>query len=306
MNALFRLRGEDRFCELSHGLRLCYREYGHPNDEPMLLVAGLGLQLTSWPATMVEHLTAEGYRVVVFDNRDVGRSSMHEGQPPGVMRQLFRVPAPDGYDIADMARDALGLLDHLNIEKSHVVGMSMGGMIAQTMAALEPRRLLSLTSIFSTTGNRRVGQPAMSSVIKLVGPPARTREDHVSRHLAMMRHIGPTAYPLCEETHGAYAAEGWDRGHGEHAHKGVARQIGAIARTGDRTPQLKTIRTPTLVVHGDRDLMVAPSGGQATARAIKNARLVTIPGMGHSFPEPVIPELAGAIVAHARQAGGVS
>ncbi|MCZ2805217.1 alpha/beta fold hydrolase [Modestobacter sp. VKM Ac-2983] len=157
----------DRFVDLPAGPRLCYRTDGPDDGVPLLLVAGLGLDLTSWPQRMVDGFTGYGFRVVRLDNRDIGRSSVIGTRSPGRLRQLLARPRPDAYDLADMAADTHGLLEHLDVDRAHLVGMSMGGMIAQTLAARHPDRVASLTSIFSTTGNRRIGQPARSTLARL-------------------------------------------------------------------------------------------------------------------------------------------
>ncbi|TFE36511.1 alpha/beta hydrolase [Paraburkholderia dipogonis] len=292
---------EDEFCDVSTGMRICYRTYGQRSGEPLLLVAGLGLQLTFWPPSLINGFVERGYRVVIFDNRDVGRSSRATQPAPGLLRQFLRRCSASAYTLQDMAKDAIGLLDHLCMSRAHVVGMSMGGMIAQTIAARYPQRTLSLTSIFSTTGARRVGQPALSSMLMLAKPPPRSREEVMQRHLKLISHIGSTTYPVNKQALRAYAAGAWDRGHGAHAHEGTARQIGAIIKSGDRTAEVRRIEAPTLIVHGDQDRMVAPSGGIATAAAIAGAEMITIRGMGHFIPEAVVPILSDLIDGHARR-----
>lgn len=291
----------DAFCDVPTGVRLCYRTYGPESGEPLLLIAGLSLQLTSWPASLIDGLVQCGFRVIVFDNRDVGRSSRIPQQPPGLIRQVLRLPIPSAYDLEDMAADTVGLLDHLRVARAHIVGMSMGGMIGQIIAGSHPQRTLSLTSIFSTTGSRKVGQPAMSSMSMLTKPPARTRDEAVQRYSQIMAHIGTQTYPVNDAARRAYAADAWDRGQQARDHEGMARQIGAIIKSGDRTADIRRIKVPTLVVHGDRDLMVSPSGGAATAAAIPGAEMVTIRGMGHDIPDGVVPLLIDLIDGHARR-----
>lgn len=291
----------DAFCDVQTGVRLCYRTYGPDSGEPLLLIAGLSLQLTSWPVSLLDGLVQRGFRVIVFDNRDVGRSSRIAQQPPGFVRQLLRRPKPSAYDLEDMAADTIGLLDCLQVARAHVVGMSMGGMIGQIMATKHPHRTLSLTSIFSTTGARNVGQPALSSLLMLAKPPARTRDEMVQRYSQIMAHIGTQTYPVNDAARRAYAADAWDRGQQSRDHEGMARQLGAIYKSGDRTAQIQQIRVPTLVIHGDQDLMVAPSGGIATAAAIARAEMVTIRGMGHDIPDGVVPLLIDLIDGHAKR-----
>ena len=295
----------DRFVDLPAGPRICYRIDGPDDGTPLLLVAGLGLDLTSWPQRMVDGFVERGFRVVRLDNRDAGRSSRIDVPPPGRLRQLLARPRPDAYDLADMAADTVGLLDALGIERVHLVGMSMGGMIAQTVAARHPARVLSLTSIFSTTGHRRVGQPARSTLLRLARNPARTVEESVERHLAMLAHIGSAAFPPDEEVERAWATAVWHRGGDSGAGAPVARQIGAIQASGDRTAELARITAPTLVVHGDRDLMVHPTGGRATADAVPGARHVEIAGMGHHLAPGVVDRLVELTAELARSAGAV-
>ena len=290
---------DELFCELPSGFRICYRLSGDEGGEPLLLIAGLGLHMTSWPRALVDGLVAQGFRVITFDNRDVGRSSRATARPPGLARQLFRRITPDSYDLGDMANDTMGLLDFLRIKQVHLVGMSMGGMIAQTIASRHPERVRSLTSIFSTTGDSRIGQPALSTLWRFTKPRPRTRDEAVESYLGMARHIGPAG--LDEQGARTYAAEAWDRGDGATAHRGIARQVGAIMKSGDRTEQVRQITAPTLVIHGDVDHMVNPNGGRATADAIPGAKHVTIHGMGHYLSEAISPRLVDLIVDNTRR-----
>jgi NAD(P)-dependent dehydrogenase (short-subunit alcohol dehydrogenase family)/pimeloyl-ACP methyl ester carboxylesterase len=249
---------------------------------------------------MLDGFVERGFRVIRFDNRDVGRSTFVDAPPPSRMQQLLARPRPDAYDLGDMAEDALGLLDALGVQRVHLVGMSMGGMIAQTLAARHPDRVATLMSIFSTTGHRRVGQPARSTLLRLAQPPARTREESVTRHLAMLAHIGSTTFLPDDEVERAWAAGAWDRCADPRPSRGVARQIQAIQASGDRTAELRALTTPTLVVHGDADRMVHPSGGRATADAVPGARHVEIPGMAHHIAPGVVDRLVDLATAHAR------
>lgn len=292
------LAQDDRFTTVPSGATICFRDHGNPEDPAIMLIAGLGEDLTFWPESFVTSLVARGFRVVAIDNRDVGQSSFATTPAPSLWRQVLGRPRSDGYSLADMAADAVGVLDHLGIERVHLVGRSMGGMIAQTIAATEPARVLSLTSIFSTTGAKKVGQPALSTIALLVAPAARNRTAAVRAHLRLTRHIAGTAYPIDDAAEAAVAARGWDRSSGDVA-DGVARQIQAIQRSGDRTAQLRRITAPTLVINGDRDLLVDPSGGEATVAAIPAAQHVVIPGMGHHIPEPLVAPITEYIAQHA-------
>ncbi len=288
---------DDLSCELPSGITLSYRAEGE--GTPLMLIAGLGLDLLSWPPALVDGLVAAGFRVIRFDNRDIGASTRMTGRPPSKAEQL-RGRAPDGaYSLDDMAADTIGLLDHLGVERVNLVGMSMGGMIAQVVASQRPQRVLSLASIFSTTGHRRVGQPALSTMARMARRSPQTEEEFVARQLWLYDHIGSTHYPYDPQREIDRARESWARAGGPHG-AGIGRQIGAIFASGDRTASLRNVTAPTLVIHGDRDLMVHPSGGAATAAAIPGARLVTLPGLRHHLAPGVVPRLLELIVENAR------
>jgi pimeloyl-ACP methyl ester carboxylesterase len=288
--------GEDRFADLPGAIRLCYRTHGDASGEPLVLIAGLGQQLISWPEPLVERLVAGGYHVLRFDNRDAGRSSRIRIRPPGPVRQLTRRVRSDQYTLHDMADDTVALMDQAGFSNAHVVGMSMGGMIAQTIAAHHPEHVRTLTSIFSTTGDRRAGKIALTTMLLMGRPPATTREQAAERGVQMMRHIGSRQFAASAQDIRLAARANWDRGDGANAGAAVARQIGAIYASGDRTAELRRITVPTLVIHGDRDPMVNPSGGRATAAAIPGARFVEIPGMGHDLG--AWPQLLGLVQGH--------
>ncbi|MFE9044709.1 alpha/beta fold hydrolase [Streptomyces sp. NPDC012421] len=290
----------DQYATLPSGMRLCFRDHGDKDDPAMLLIAGLGEDLTFWSDSFVGSLVAHGFRVVAIDNRDVGQSTFVASPPPGLWRQIAARPRGDAYTLTDMAQDAVGVLDHLGIARVHLVGRSMGGMIAQTIAATAPARVLSLASLYSTTGARKVGQPALSTIRLLAAPPARNRTAAVRAHLRLTRHIAGTAHPIDDAAEAAIAARGWDRSGGDPA-AGTARQIQAIQRSGDRTAQLSRITAPTLVIHGDRDPLVSPSGGAATVKAIRSAQHVVIPGMGHHLPESLVGPVTTYIAQHANR-----
>lgn len=289
--------GDDRFCALPGGLRLCYREAGE--GPPLLLVGGLGMPLILWPGGLVDDLVRRGYRVITYDNRDIGLSSRCEGRGPTRLQMFFRRAPGNPYDLADMAADGIGLIDHLGLGTVHVAGISMGGMIAQTMASLYPDRVQSLVSIFSTTGARGVGQPNLRMTLQLALPPARTKAGYVARNLATLRIVGGTRYPTVPEVSRRGLDEAWERS-GPRQHLGTRRQIGAILKSGNRTATLARITAPTLVIHGDRDPLVHPSGGKATAAAIRDARFVTIQGAGHEIPRSLASHIAELIDGHVR------
>jgi pimeloyl-ACP methyl ester carboxylesterase len=290
-------RTPEKVVSVGRGISLAYEEIGDADGEPLLLVAGLGQQLLSWPDGFCDELAGRGYRVVRFDNRDVGRSTHEDFRPAKLYPMLLRRFPARQYDLADMAEDTVGLLDALGIDSTHIVGVSMGGMISQTVAARHPDRVRTLTSIMSTTGARRVGRPALSTLRLMGGPPPRAREQAVERAVTMFAQIGSHGFPFDEERVRERAGLGWDR---DPSSAGTGRQLGAILKSGNRTPSLRSVTAPTLVIHGDRDRMVHPTGGAATARAIPGARLVTIPGMGHDLPEGAWPRLLDLIDDHAR------
>jgi pimeloyl-ACP methyl ester carboxylesterase len=295
--------GVDQFIDVPAGPRICFRVDGPSDGEPVLLLAGLGLDLTSWPQQLVDGYVDRGFRVVRPDNRDAGRSDRIAARSPGLLRQMLARPRPDAYDLTDMAADTIGVLDHLDIERPHLVGMSMGGMIAQTMAARHPARAASLMSIFSTTGHARVGRPAASTLVRMARGPVATVEESVARHLSMLEHLAGPGFPHDHVAERAWATGLWERAGGRTATSGIPRQIDAIRASGDRTSALRAITAPTLVVHGDRDRMVHPSGGLATARAVAGARHVVIPGMGHHIAPGVLDQLLELSTDHARSAG---
>jgi pimeloyl-ACP methyl ester carboxylesterase len=265
---------------------------------------GIGAQMVLWPEEFCDLLAARGFRVIRFDNRDVGRSSKldHLGVPKlgrTMLRSLFGLPVRAPYSLEDMAHDVCGLLDELGIASAHVVGASMGGMIAQTMAIIRPDRMRSLVSIMSTTGRRGYMISEPRALRALLGAAPKTRDEAIERHLALFRVVGSTGFERDEKATAAIAALSWDRGH--HP-PGFMRQLAAIGATGDRTPRLRFVRMPTLVVHGSVDPLIRPLGGRMTAEAIPGARLHMIDGMGHDLPRGAWPTLVDLIAGHAARA----
>lgn len=290
----------DQFSELSGGRELCYRSHGKNEAPVVVLIVGLGLQLTYWPQPIIRGLVESGFRVITLDNRDSGRSFFTDVAPPTALQQFLRRRTA-GYDLGDMAADVIGLMDELGLETVHVAGMSMGGMIAQTLAARYPERIQTLTSIFSTTGSLRVGQPALKAILQLLRPPPRNQQESVRHYLDIMGLIGSTL-EWNEQALRDYAVQAWERGGGEASNLGAARQIGAIINSGDRTEELRRIRCKTLVIHGDKDRMVSTSGGFATAAAIQRSSLVLLPGMGHDLPSCLTGTLTALMAGHMRSA----
>lgn len=268
---------------VSAGVELCYQTFGNPDDEPLLLVMGLGGPMTWWDPQLCTLLARSGFYVIRYDNRDTGRSSRGTGRVTRPMLvQAFlgrKVRAP--YAITDLAADAFGLLDHLGITSAHVTGVSMGGMIAQTMAIAQPARVRSLVSIMSSTGRRTVGWQDPRLIPVLLGPRGTSKESYIEGSRKVGALIGSPGYPEAGESADARAAETFDRG---LSAAGTLRQMLAVLTQPDRGSALHSLRMPAAVIHGMDDRMVHPSGGRATARAIPGANLLLIPGMGHDLP----------------------
>jgi pimeloyl-ACP methyl ester carboxylesterase len=273
-----------------NGIELCHETFGDPGDRPLLLVMGLGAPMIWWDEEFCETLAGQGFFVIRFDNRDAGRSTKLTGTVNLAHAYLLR-NAP--YSLADMADDAAGLLDVLGIPAAHVAGASMGGMIAQTLAIRHPARVLSLTSIMSSTGGRLVGRPSPKAMSMLLATPPRNRTEYIEMLLRTFRVIGSPGYPFDEDRMRRRAERTFDRG----VHPGATlRQLAAIVSARDRAPRLRRVNVPALVVHGARDPLVNVSGGRATARAIPGADLDVVPGMGHDLPRAVWPRVIGGIV----------
>jgi pimeloyl-ACP methyl ester carboxylesterase len=278
-------------------LELCYERFGDPADPVILLVMGLGTQMVAWDEEFCGALVDQGFQVIRYDNRDIGRSTILRHLPVPPLPQLIRRdPRAAAYTLEDMADDAAGLLDALELEPVHVVGASMGGMIAQLLAIRHPARVRSLVSIMSTTGNRRVGRTHPRLLLRLVRRPQRNREAYLEEYAATLRAIGSRTHPPDPERVRRLAELTWERGY--HP-SGSARQLGAIVVAADRTPRLRELNLPATVIHGTEDQLVAPSGGRATARAIPGARLLILEGMGHDLPRPLWPQVVEAIAANA-------
>jgi pimeloyl-ACP methyl ester carboxylesterase len=284
-----------------NGVELEYETVGDPAGRPLLLVQGLGAQLTSVEDGLCEELASRGFLVIRYDNRDVGLSTWFDDARPV---NLAAVWAGDhtslAYTLADMADDAVGVLDAAGVEAAHVAGISLGGMIAQLLATRYPARVRSLASIMSTTGSRAVGQPGGDATSVLVAPMPADREAFIEQAVVNTKAISSgTAYPFDAEAVRRGAARGYDRAY--HP-KGTGRQFAAILAAGDRTEALRGIRVPTLVVHGTEDQVIGVSGGEATAAAIPGARLLRVPGLGHELPPGFWPTLADALVENADRA----
>jgi pimeloyl-ACP methyl ester carboxylesterase len=283
----------------ANGIELAYQEMGEPDGRPLVLVMGLATQMLAWDEGFCAMLVDRGFRVVRFDNRDIGRSTRIEsaGVPSRIdMMSGRQATAP--YFLRDMAADTFGLMDHLDIESAHIVGASMGGMIVQTMAIEHPERVRSMVSIMSTTGSRWTGLPSWKAIGVLLGRPPKGRDAAVERSVRTFGVIGSPGYPLDEERLRDVAGRSYDRGHSAAA---VLRQLHAITASGDRTQALHGVHVPTTVIHGKADPLVRPAGGRATARAIPGARLKMIDGMGHDLPRDLWPTFVDAIATNAER-----
>jgi pimeloyl-ACP methyl ester carboxylesterase len=294
---------DERVATVLDGVEICYQTFGSPEDDPLLLVMGLGGPLTWWPTALCEQLASAGFFVVRYDNRDTGHSTLfrHARVTKQHLVTAFlgrKVPVP--YSLRDMARDAFGVLDHLGIRAAHVAGVSMGGMIAQTMALEEPERVLSLTSLSSTTGSRRVGYQDPRLLPHLLRRAGRGRDEYVAGSVAFWRRIASPAYRDSDEEARERAQVTFDRG---ISLSGVMRHMIAVLTQRDRTEALGTLRIPVSVVHGLADRMVHVSGGRATADAIPGAELVLVPGMGHDLPSGLYDLFTDTIRSTADRAG---
>jgi pimeloyl-ACP methyl ester carboxylesterase len=288
----------------ANGIELEYDTTGDPGAPPLLLVMGLGAQMTAWDVEFCERLAVAGFWVIRFDNRDVGLSTKVETSEgfsvvAAIGAALSGAPVEAPYLLTDMADDAFALLDHLGVERAHVVGASMGGMIAQTMAIARPERVATLTSIMSTTGNQDVGNATPEALAILMATPPATRDEYVTNAVGTSRLLHGPVLPFDEQRAADRAGAAFDRCF--HP-AGVGRQLVAILASGDRTPSLAGCRVPALVIHGDADPLVNHSGGVATAEAVPEAELLTIEGMGHDLPVEKWDQIVDAIVAHTAKA----
>ncbi len=290
---------------MANGLRLAYDEFGKESDPAIILVMGLGTQMIAWPETLCTQLAEHGFRVIRFDNRDIGLSQKVETKKKvNLLKLLLRkqlglsVRAP--YSLRDMAADAIGVLDHLEIDRAHWVGASMGGMIAQILAAENPDRSLSLTSIMSTTGNPALPQTSWKVSKQLLSrPSAKNEQAYLAHSLKTWAIIGSPDYPPSKEELSERILRGVRR---SYSPQGFQNQMAAILESGDRRGMLRKITLPTLIIHGKADVLVPVEGGIDTAEHIKHAELKLVEGMGHDLPRELIPKFARWIGEHATQA----
>ena len=293
----------------SNGIDLCYEIFGAPDAEPMILIMGLAAQMILWDDEFCQQLALRGFWVIRFDNRDVGRSSKLTGGGPLTPVELLklrflRIPLAAPYKLLDMADDVIGLMDALGIQSAHLIGASMGGMIAQEIAINYPRRVRTLISIMSTTGNSRLPQPSREVTTMLMARPVTTRQEFIVRFAKTWKVLrGGGHFPLDEAKDRERAERTFDRG---LSPAGVGRQLRAILASGSRKERLRFITAPTLVIHGTVDPLVHPAAGKDTAASIRGAKLMMIEGMGHALPIPMWPQIIDAITNHAHVATGAT
>ncbi|WJG10211.1 alpha/beta hydrolase [Aliiglaciecola sp. LCG003] len=280
------LTGQEQIAEIN-GISICYETFGEPHQPALLLIMGLATQMIHWDDNFCQLLAEQGFRVIRFDNRDIGKSSHLKGaQAPSLTsvlaNQWFGKKLKAPYTLDTMAEDAIALMDHLKIEKFHVVGVSMGGMIAQCIAIKQPNRTMSLTSIMSTTGNQSLPKPKKSVMLKVMQPPPKEHDAYIKYALGLWKLLHGQRFPFYQERMTKLLERAKER---SFYPAGVWRQTCAILASEDRTKALQKLHLPTLVMHGDADPLVPVECGKATAEAINNAHLRVFPGMGHTLPE---------------------
>lgn len=286
--------------KISDSIELEYDVTGDPGAPPLILVMGFALQMTSWDKRFCQKIADKGFRVVRYDNRDIGLSTkLSQLGMPDFMRAMTGDRAAAPYAIEDMADDLAGLLRFVELPAAHIVGASMGGFIVQEMAIRHASRVLSMTSIMSTTGNRRVAQSKPQALAMLLVPPPTDRAGVLDHAVRLWKTLGSPGFPFDEARIRERAGAAWDR---DHDAGGVARQAAAVFTQRDRTLDLAKITAPTLVVHGADDPLLTLSGGEATANAVPGARLLVVAGMGHDLPEGAWDGIIDAIVDNARRA----
>jgi pimeloyl-ACP methyl ester carboxylesterase len=285
----------------ANGIDICYEIFGEANAEPMVLIMGLGAQMIHWDDDFCRQLAARGFRVIRFDNRDIGKSSKLTGgkrlSPVELLKLRFlKIPVAAPYRLIDMAKDTIGLMNALGIQSAHLVGASMGGMIAQEIAISFPETVRSLTSIMSTTGNPKVPPPTREATAMLMAPPPASKEEYFARYALTWKILRAGSFPEDEALDRHRAERTYERGLNP---PGVGRQLRAILASGDRSQRLRAVKAPTLVIHGTVDPLVRPEGGMDTAASISGAKLLLIEGMGHALPIPMWPQIIDAIAMHA-------
>ncbi len=278
----------------ANGIELAYETFGDASAPPVVLIMGLAMQMIAWPDELCDDLAGRGLFVVRFDNRDAGASTHLNNVPPPRLADILVRRRPPPYSIRDMADDVAGLIDGLGLGDVHLVGASMGGFIAQTVALQHADRVRTLTLIMTSTGSRRVGQAKPRVYARLLRPPAAARPAATSAVVETFRLIGSPGFAFDEQYLRDLAGRSWDRGHDP---AGSRRQLAAVVNQPNRTAALRRITVPTLVIHGLHDPLVAPSGGLAIAKAIPHSRFVGFSGMGHDLPRALWPEFVREIAA---------
>jgi pimeloyl-ACP methyl ester carboxylesterase len=288
----------------ANGIEICYDIFGAPDGEPLLLIMGLSAQMVLWDDEFCQQLATRGFRVIRFDNRDIGQSTkMIGGKRITAMDILklrfFGILPSATYTLRDMANDTTGLMDALGIHSAHIVGASMGGAIAQEIAIHSPERVRSLTSIMSTTGNLKLPQPKREAMTLLMAPPPKTKDEYIALFARNWKILRQGSFPQDEAKDRDRAERCYARGLNP---AGVGRQFRAILASGARNKALAGVKVPSLVIHGTVDPLVRPEAGRDTANSIPGAKLVMVEGMGHALPIPMWPQVIGAIAEHAHAA----
>jgi len=288
----------------ANNIEIEYETFGNPTDKPLLLVNGLGSQMINWEVDFIKSLLDRNFYVIRFDNRDVGLSTkFEEAGTPNLMKEMTAFQAGEPieapYSLEDMADDAVGLLDALHIEKAHICGVSMGGMIVQVITLRHPSRVLSLTSIMSTTGNPDLPQATPEAMQALLTPAPTERNAYIEHSLKIRHLLYGSGFPYYEEKQRALAERLYDRC---FYPPGFGRQLLAIVTNGNRKPKLSSVKVPTLVIHGGDDPLVPVEGGKDTAEAIAGSELIIIDGMGHSLPPETWEQISDAIAKNAAKA----
>ena len=307
---IHRLAGRNRVSRMkkvsANGLEFVYEEFGDPESPPVVLIMGLSLQMIAWPVPFCEALVAAGFRVIRFDNRDIGLSGkLHGVKAPGMGRFMlsrwFGLPFKAPYTVVDMAKDTLGIMDALGIQNAHLVGASLGGMIAQNVAAMAGERVRSLTSIMSSSGDPSLPGPSWEVRKAVLGRQSRGKGKaaEIERLIGLFHVIGSSKYPRNDEQMREMVTQSVER---SYYPQGFLRQFAGILADGSRVDRLRTITAPTLVIHGDDDCLIPVAGGIHTAECIPGAKLEIIEGMGHDLPAPLLDQLAAMITAHAQRA----
>ena len=288
----------------ANGIDICYEIFGDQGAEPMLLIMGLGGQMIYWDDDFCRQMAARGFRVIRFDNRDIGKSTKFSGgKRLGALEllklRILNIPVAAPYTLLDMAKDATGLIDALGIKSAHLVGMSMGGMIAQEIAISFPDRVRSLISIMSSTGNPKTPQPTREAMAVLMAPPPATKEEYFERHAQTWKVLRGGSFPEDEALDRSRAERNFERGLNP---AGTGRQLRAILASGSRKERLASVKAPTLVIYGTIDPLARPEGGKDTAASIPGAKLLMIEGMGHALPIRMWPQIIDAIDKFAHEA----